>query len=156
MITDVILDATRPTTISSSNSAGDRPWNDPVARSTDEEDKRPTLKGIIFDFTAVSNIDVTSTQVLVDVRDQLERHAAPDPVYIHFAGIRSGWTRRALSSAGFGHSSAESRPVFSVAPASAGVVSDGEEKTGVIRLGDLERKLLPIQSIDRRECLFTS
>lgn len=119
----------------------------------DEEDPRPTLKGIIFDMTAVANLDVTATQVLVDVREQFERHTAPDPVFIHFAGTRSPWTRRALVSAGFGHSSAETKTVFSVAPSKGGPVLN-EEKPDEGRSADVEKRLLPINSVDRRELIL--
>lgn len=121
----------------------------------DEEDPRPTLKGIIFDMTAVANLDVTATQVLVDVREQFERHAAPDPVFIHFAGTRSPWTRRALVSAGFGHSAAESKSVFSVAPSTGGPVTNAE-KPDEGRTADVEKRLLPINSVDRRKSTLTA
>jgi len=147
-ITETILGATRPTTINRFARPGDRPWNDPVPRSLDEEDPRPTLKGVIFDMSSVANIDVTSTQILADIREQFERHTAPDPVYIHFAGTRSAWTRRALVSAGFGRTSAEVKPVFSVASASSGPVvnADGPYE---MKKSDVERRLLPVSSVDR-------
>lgn len=58
---------------------------------------------MILDFSAVSNVDVSSVQNLVDVRKQLDRYASPSPVGWHFANITSRWTRRALASAGFGY-----------------------------------------------------
>ena len=126
---------------------GDRPWNDPVPRSA-EKFELPTLKAVIYDFSAVSNVDVTSCQVLVDVRKQLARHAAPNPVYFHFAGIRSPWTRRALASVGFGSSENEAKPVFSVAyfETAAKIVNDKEAGS---ERNDVEAKFLPIQSVDR-------
>lgn len=108
---------------------GDRPWNMPGPRKIDPEaaykDTRPTLKAIIVDFSAVRNIDVTSTQVLVDVRRQLDRHASPDEVEWHFAHINSPWTRRALTSAGFGRPSSKGRAVFSIAEVGASVAGFG-------------------------------
>lgn len=65
-------------------------------------DPRPTLKAIILDFTAVEHVDVTAVQVLQDVRGQLDRHATPDIVEWHFAGIHRPWVKRALVAAGFG------------------------------------------------------
>jgi len=105
----------------------DRPWNDPVprrGREAESEDRRPTLKAIILDFSTVNNVDVTSVQQLIDVRNQLDRYASPDIVEWHFASINNRWTKRALASAGFGFPAPLHRegdlwrrwkPVFSVA-----------------------------------------
>ena len=78
---------------------------------------------MILDFSAVFHMDVTSVQLLVDARNQLDRHAAPRSVQWHFASIHSRWTKRALAAAGFGFPSADAgdgqmrqwRSVFSVA-----------------------------------------
>lgn len=50
----------------------------------------------------MNNVDVTSVQALIDVRNQLDRYTQPDTVEWHFANIRNPWTRRALTAAGFG------------------------------------------------------
>jgi solute carrier family 26 (sodium-independent sulfate anion transporter), member 11 len=105
----------------------DRPWNLPGPRnavlSSDDESK-PTLKAIILDFSSVNNVDVTSVQNLIDVRNQLDRYATPNAVQWHFASINSRWTKRALASAGFGFPAELAgeeapphhwKPVFSVA-----------------------------------------
>jgi solute carrier family 26 (sodium-independent sulfate anion transporter), member 11 len=77
-----------------------------------------------LDFSSVNNVDITSVQLLIDVRNQLDRYATPDVVEWHFASINNRWTRRALASAGFGypspaHASVDGfrrwKPVFSVA-----------------------------------------
>ena len=68
----------------------------------DENDTRPHLKAIILDFSSVNNIDSTSIQALIDVRNQLDRYAAPDTVNWHFANIENRWTKRGLAAAGFG------------------------------------------------------
>lgn len=118
-MTAYILAATKRTNPETYGKLGDRPWNEPGPRKLDldaiKNDTRPTLKAIIVDFGAVSHIDVSSTQVLVDVRKQLDRHAAPDNVEWHFANVTNPWSKRALTSAGFGRSAANSRAVFSVA-----------------------------------------
>lgn len=104
---------------------GDRAWNeagpkDPV-RQAEIESVRPTLKAVILDFSSVNNVDITSVQNLLDVRNQLDRYAAPGYVEWHFAAIGNRWTKRALSSAGFGYPvdavrrRAGWKPVFSVA-----------------------------------------
>ena len=83
----------------------DRPWNDPGPRrgqQIDVDDTRPTLKAIILDFSSVNNVDITSVQHLIDVRNQLDHYAAPDVVDWHFACVHNRWTKRALAAAGFG------------------------------------------------------
>lgn len=118
--------------------AGNRPWNDPGPRKNKQrassasagerqfDDRRPTLKAIILDFSSVNNVDITSVQNLIDVRNQLDRYAGPEKVEWHFAVVRSRWTKRALASAGFGVASDDVnssggggqgrwQPVFSVA-----------------------------------------
>lgn len=42
-------------------------------------------------------------QHLIDVRNQLDKYAAPDKVDWHIACINNRWTKRALASAGFGY-----------------------------------------------------
>lgn len=62
-------------------------------------------------------------QHLIDVRNQLDRYAAPDKVDWHLACINNRWTKRALASAGFGYPTPRSeadtvqrwKPIFSVA-----------------------------------------
>lgn len=68
----------------------------------DDTAERPTLRAIILDCSAVNNVDATSVQALIDVRNQLDRYAQPDTVEWHFANVRNAWTRRALVAAGFG------------------------------------------------------
>ena len=73
---------------------------------------------------SVNYVDVTGVQILIDVRNQLDRYAAPNAVEWHFASINNRWTKRALASAGFGnpnplHTGLDDyqrwKPVFSVA-----------------------------------------
>lgn len=83
---------------------GDRPWNNPGPKKGQEENTAlPTLKAIILDLSSVNNVDVTSVQQLIDVRNQLDRYTTPDVVDWHFACINNRWTKRALVSAGFGY-----------------------------------------------------
>ena len=103
----------------------DRPWNDPGPRPGQVEADRshlPTLKAIILDFSSVNNVDITSVQHLIDVRNQLDRYTSPQRVDWHFAHIGNRWTKRALVSAGFGYPSPQDgatpaswKPIFSVA-----------------------------------------
>ncbi|EQL00249.1 sulfate permease II [Ophiocordyceps sinensis CO18] len=103
-LTETIFRGTRRTDPSTLGKLGDRPWNDtePRTQKTEDGDLRPTLKAVILDFSSVNNIDVTATQALIDVRNQLDRYAAPDTVNWHFANIENRWTKRALAAAGFG------------------------------------------------------
>lgn len=133
-LTAYIFAKTKRTNAETFTKLGDRPWNDPGPRHIDvnaiREDPRPTLKAIILDFSAVRNIDVSSTQVLVDVRKQLDRHTAPEEVEWHFVSVNSAWTRRALTSAGFGRTVHNGKAIFSVADvgASAGGFSSFVKK----------------------------
>lgn len=125
-LTTTIFKKTRRTNPSSYARLGDRPWNDPGPRrgkETSENDDRPTLKAIILDFSSVNNVDLTSIQNLIDVRNQLDKYAAPDTVDWHFCNINNRWTKRSLAAAGFGYYTPEPdasglhrwKPVFSVA-----------------------------------------
>jgi sodium-independent sulfate anion transporter 11 len=123
-LTNYIFAHTRRTNPSSYPRPGDHPWNDPGPRrgqTANTHEDRPTLKAIILDFSSVNNVDITSVQQLIDVRNQLDRYAAPDIVDWHFASINNRWTKRALVSAGFGYPSEwyglqhRWKPIFSVA-----------------------------------------
>lgn len=62
-------------------------------------------------------------QHLIDVRNQLDKYAAPETVDWHLACINNRWTKRALASAGFGYPTPTNnnvgferwKPIFSVA-----------------------------------------
>ncbi|KAF2728912.1 sulfate permease-like protein [Polyplosphaeria fusca] len=121
-----IFKKTRRTNPATYGKPGDRPWNDPGPRrgkEVDPTDHRPTLKAIILDFSSVNNVDLTSVQNLIDVRNQLDRYAAPDTVDWHFCNINNRWSKRALAAAGFGYYTPEPegsaiqrwKPIFSVA-----------------------------------------
>ncbi|PLB53713.1 putative sulfate transporter [Aspergillus steynii IBT 23096] len=107
-LVDHIFKTTRRTTQDIYESPGDRPWNDPAPRRSkakaniDNTSHLPTLKAVILDFSSVNNVDVTSIQNLIDVRNQLDRYATPDKVQWHFAHINNKWTKRALVAGGFG------------------------------------------------------
>lgn len=119
-----IFETTRPSDDKPNERIGDRPWNDPGPKAKDQEDflSRPTLRAVILDFSSVNNVDVTCVQTLIDVRNQLDRYAAPSRVQWHFAHIHNRWTKRALAAAGFGYPTPEYlatthkwKPIFSVA-----------------------------------------
>ncbi|XDG04524.1 hypothetical protein ABKA04_004139 [Annulohypoxylon sp. FPYF3050] len=156
-LTEGIFKQTRRTDPASLGKLGDRPWNDPGPRKgkvvVDDTEERPTLRAIILDCAAVNNVDVTSVQALIDVRNQLDRYTQPDTVEWHFANIRNPWTRRALTAAGFGFlppkGDAESgyrwKSIFSVADlADAASPLSGEKTFGGKRTsGDEEIGVKP-------------
>ncbi|KAK6220157.1 sulfate permease 2 [Colletotrichum tabaci] len=108
--------STRRTTTPHYDHPGDRPWNEavmppPPSAETDAENlpaasaaaaAKPLLRAVVLDCSAVNNMDSGAVEGLVDLRSQLDRWAAPEPVEWHFAGLHNRWTRRALSVSGFG------------------------------------------------------
>ena len=112
MINDRIVDyakqKTRPGRAAQYKNLGDRPWNEGyVPRSMDkirkmnENDGRPILRAVVYNFAGVSNIDSTGVQSLIDTRQQLDRYSDREVEY-HFAQILSPWIKRALVAGGFG------------------------------------------------------
>lgn len=126
-LVDHIFENTRKSDLDSDTNPGDRPWNDPGPRKGDLTDReallsRPTLQAVILDCSSVNNLDVTCVQTLVDVRNQLDRYAAPHRVQWHFAHLHNRWSKRALAAAGFGQPTDQLmdpnrkwKPIFSVA-----------------------------------------
>ena len=134
---------------------GDRPWNEPGptrGKLPEPEPDKPTLRAVVLDFSSVNNVDITSIQHLIDVRNQLDRYAAPNTVQWHFACINNRWAKRALVSAGFGYPTAGDgsgfqrwKPIFSVAemggelsPAAAAEKRENEELRRASMAQDVE------------------
>lgn len=144
-LTEHIFKVTRRTNQFSYGKPGDRPWNDPGPRPGQvevDDSGKPTLKAIILDFSSVNNVDVTSVQQLIDVRNQLDKYTSPETVDWHLACINNRWTKRALASAGFGYPSRHDgefkrrwKPIFSVAEIggsdSAAEIAETIEKEGI-------------------------
>ncbi|KAL2165061.1 hypothetical protein VTH06DRAFT_357 [Thermothelomyces fergusii] len=132
-LTLYIFEHTRRTQLDRYDKVGDRPWNDPgplpwKAKDTAAREAmaaRPTLRAVILDFGAVSALDMTSAQALIDLRNQFDRYADPDRVEWHFAGVASRWTKRALVASGFG-AGPESRR-GAEGPKAAGSAADSEQ-----------------------------
>lgn len=122
-LVQTIFRSTRRTNPHAFKRPGDRPWNDAGRKGEDEtQDTRPLLQAVILDFSSVNNVDVTSIQNLIDVRNQLDLYASPRTVQWHFAHINNRWTKRGLAAAGFGYPTPTSndgfhrwKPIFSVA-----------------------------------------
>lgn len=153
-MTREIFKQTRRTNPHSYPRPGDRPWNNPGPKKGAEDvtDERPTLKAVILDFSSINHVDITSVQNLIDVRNQLDKHASPDKVQWHFAHINNRWTKRALASAGFGYATPEGtpdfhrwKPIFSIADighdasAAAAAEQDLNRPHPATKESDLER-----------------
>ncbi|KAJ5479750.1 hypothetical protein N7530_005259 [Penicillium desertorum] len=143
-----IFKETRRTNSQAWGTTGDRPWNDPGPTRAERKiliaeeaptSQLPTLRAIILDFAAVNNVDVTSVQNLIDVRNQLDRWASPDRVQWHFAHIHNRWTKRALAAAGFGFPAISDgsgprwqRSIFNVAEILDGGLSGSVDQSRVV------------------------
>lgn len=122
-LVQTIFKSTRRTNPHAFARPGDRPWNDATPKGEDEsQDTRPLLQAVILDFSSVNNVDTTSVQNLIDVRNQLDLYASPRSVQWHFAHVNNRWAKRALAAAGFGFPTPASsegfhrwKPIFSVA-----------------------------------------
>lgn len=107
-LTNFIYANTRRTSAEAFERRGDRPWNNPgprksgKARAEPEQAQLATLKAVILDFSSVNNVDITSVQRLIDVRNHLDMYTSPDVVDWHIACINNRWTKRALVAGGFG------------------------------------------------------
>lgn len=166
-LTETIFRETQRTNPSSYARPGDRPWNDPGPKPGKEVvagDTRPVLKAIILDFSSVNNVDITSIQNLIDVRNQLDRYTAPERVQWHFSCINNRWTKRALVAAGFGYPSVENdetftrwKPIFSVAElgGSSSAAATAEERANKElfrqRTTDIEYGRRDVDSINHSE-----
>lgn len=87
-------------------------------------------------------------QTLVDVRNQLDRHAAPDKVDWHLAAISNRWTRRAFAAAGFGYQKSSVlrsswKPIF--ATAETEISNSGSDQPVK---SDLEHQITPTTKDD--------
>ena len=115
----------------------DRLWCDPAAKTYQyDAPGLPYLRAIVLDFAAVNNMDVTSVQGLVDLRNAFDRYVSPDAVEWHFANVHNRWTRRALAVAGFGYPTSQNsealahwKPVYSIAPVLADETSVSDEES---------------------------
>ncbi|KAL3481233.1 sulfate transporter family-domain-containing protein [Aspergillus californicus] len=168
-LVDNIFKQTRRTNAVSYARLGDRPWNNPGPRKGQQEEDRshlPTLRAVILDLSSVNNVDVTSVQNLIDVRNQLDIYAAPRTVQWHFAHINNRWTKRALVAAGFGYptpSSADGfhrwKPIFNVteiegrssAAAHAEMVTNENARQASVHGADIERGIKPDSNLHERE-----
>ncbi|KAK3714668.1 hypothetical protein LTR37_007648 [Vermiconidia calcicola] len=159
---EVIFKETQRTNPNSWARPGDRPWNNPGPRKGKEvnvDDHRPTLKAVILDMSSVNHLDLTSVQNLIDVRNQLDRYAAPDKVQWHFAHVHNRWAKRALVAAGFGFSNTEDdesfqrwKPLFSVAElgGSESAAAEAERRINM-RLGSMKSAPDDVEEGKRRE-----
>ena len=102
----------------------------------------------------MNNVDITSVQQLIDIRNQLDRYASPDKVDWHLACINNRWTKRALASAGFGYPAPNGdapvferwKPIFSVAE-----IGGTHSAAAAAELRDNEKELKKQNSKDIEE-----
>ncbi|KAE8397702.1 sulfate permease [Aspergillus pseudonomiae] len=148
-----IFKETRRTNLKSWGSPGDRPWNNPGPRRGKKEENRthlPCLRAIILDFSSVNNVDITSLQNLVDVRNQLDAYASPVHVQWYFANISNRWAKWTLTSTGFGYLTLKQtkrfqpwKPIFSVAElgssGDSAAAAERQLKTSQRKADDLEQ-----------------
>jgi sodium-independent sulfate anion transporter 11 len=156
---EVIKKETQRTNPNSYGRLGDRPWNDPGPRRgqvVERDDHLPTLKAVILDFSSINNVDLTSVQTLIDVRNQLDRYTSPEKVQWHFAHINNRWTKRALASAGFGYATPEDegftrwKPLFSVADMGGAASAAAEAERRVNRRLSTNKTSTDLETGDRR------
>ncbi|KAM3512754.1 hypothetical protein MY11210_003628 [Beauveria gryllotalpidicola] len=130
----------------------DRLWNDSGPRDKLLSQHLPYLRALVLDFSAVNNIDITSIQGLIDLRNVLDRYAAPDTVEWHFANVQNRWTRKALATAGFGYPTSRNpealakwKPIYSIAPISEAATStqNGHRRRWCAPAGDEENNSSP-------------
>lgn len=150
-----ILDHTRPTQLDDGLRAQDRLWSDAPRKAPglggEDIHTKPLLRAVILDFSNVNVIDMTSLQGLVDLRNRLDRHAAPAAVEWHFSGVQSRWTRQSLVFAGFGRPSTSNLdalgnwcPAYSVSTSFAGATLNQEYEP------NLRRKYVTEEDGERR------
>jgi sodium-independent sulfate anion transporter 11 len=109
----------------------------------------------------VNHVDLTSVQNLIDVRNQLDRYAAPDTVDWHFCNLNSRWSKRALAAAGFGYYTPEPegsevrrwKPIFSVAEigGSHSAAAEAEARDNRRALKAQARRDVPHDEIEVRD-----
>lgn len=81
---------------------GDRQWNDVRKYQDPAEDHRPILKAVVFDFSSVNILDISTVQIMMDTHNVLAKHAAPEKIAWLFACVHNPWTKRALLEADLG------------------------------------------------------
>lgn len=163
-LTTYITTHTRRTSDEQFERESDRLWNDPGPRSStklsgDDDNDRPLLRAVVLDLSAVNNMDVTSIQGLVDLRNTLERYCSPDAVELHFASVHSRWTRRALAASGFGFPSAlnaEAQKCWQPAFTIAAVLDQGLGEARSTTPSDLEQATCSRSSDDAATVAATS
>ncbi|UZO16323.1 uncharacterized protein OCT59_007712 [Rhizophagus irregularis] len=80
----------------------DQPWNetDGLVDAAENEKLLP-LRAVIYDFSAISYVDTSGFQALIDVRKAVNKHAAREVEY-HFVNILDERVQNALIRADFG------------------------------------------------------
>ncbi|RGB43124.1 sulfate transporter N-terminal domain with GLY motif-domain-containing protein [Rhizophagus diaphanus] len=80
----------------------DQPWNETDGLvDAAENEKLSPLRAVIYDFSAISYVDTSGFQALIDVRKAVNKHAAREVEY-HFVNILDERVQNALVRADFG------------------------------------------------------
>ncbi|CAB4429222.1 unnamed protein product [Rhizophagus irregularis] len=80
----------------------DQPWNETDGLvDAAENEKLSPLRAVIYDFSAISYVDTSGFQALIDVRKAVNKHAAREVEY-HFVNILDERVQNALIRADFG------------------------------------------------------
>lgn len=136
-LTSYITSNTRRTRADDGIRASDRLWCDapPTPALLEKTSHKPILRAVVLDFSTINIIDITSIQGLIDLRNSLDRYAAPALVEWHFAGVHNSWTRRALAFAGFGLPAIDNEaelgawcPAYTVATGLAGATEEEQKE----------------------------
>ncbi|EKJ71404.1 hypothetical protein FPSE_08412 [Fusarium pseudograminearum CS3096] len=163
-LTDYVYTHTRRPDEEQKEDKGEALWCDTSGLCKQDNDL-PVLRAIVIDCSTINNIDITSVQGLVDVRNALDRWASPSTIQWHFGGLHNRWARRALAAVGFGKSSTQDGYSFGSWAAvptmttSFGEATEGDHKrtstddenTIGTRHNNLsgEKRLSPVFALDR-------
>ncbi|KAF5354294.1 hypothetical protein D9756_006948 [Leucocoprinus leucothites] len=121
----------------------DRPWNDSGPSDGSglgqvKNERKPWLHAVVLDFSAVSQLDTTATQALIDARTEIERWT-DYPVEFHFSSILSPWISRALISGGFGYGTSHAKIASGIAPTSVYWDRRQSDQTSSRSVSDIEK-----------------
>jgi hypothetical protein len=82
-------------------SDSDKSWSQAPPRDNFDITQLPVLEAIVFDFSAVCQLDATALDTLVTTRQTVSRYAG-NSVEWHFTGLQNEVVRKGLLRAGFG------------------------------------------------------
>jgi sodium-independent sulfate anion transporter 11 len=99
-VSEKIISIVKSHTRSGSSKDLEQPWNQPKVEDIKQKEK-PFLDAIVFDITAVDQLDVTAATTLRSLKSTLDRYAGKTVEY-HFCGLANRQVRHVLIESGFG------------------------------------------------------